>query len=118
MAVSQLIASYRDTNEQPASLGKSTHAVNPACGGSLPLGSLIKVVKGTVQQEKKGSGPNYVYFERSSLKSEERRFLEESARRPCCESPIKLQRPLLQLLENRKKIPNGAHRSVSGLLSS
>jgi hypothetical protein len=35
---------------------------------------------------------------RSSLKSEARRFLEKSARSPCCESPLKLQRYLVQLL--------------------
>ncbi len=48
-----------------------------------------KIFKGTVQ-------PKLGSIDRSSLKREARRFLEKSAHPPSCESPLKLQRPLVQ----------------------
>ncbi len=47
------------------------------------------------------------------------RFLEKFACTPCRESPWKLQRHLVRLLAIFwKQIANGAHRSVSGILST
>jgi hypothetical protein len=57
-------------------------------------------------------------FNRSSLKSGARTFLENSARPRCCESPLKLQCHLVRLFAIWKLIANGAHRSVSGFLST
>jgi hypothetical protein len=67
--------------------------------------------KGTVQRDGSNRG-----FERSSLKSEAKRFLEKFARPPRYESPLKLQHRLLRLLAVWKQIADGAHNSVSGLL--
>ncbi len=43
-------------------------------------------------------------------------FLEKSAHPPSCESSLKLQWHLIQLLDILKQIANGAHSSVCGLL--
>jgi hypothetical protein len=57
------------------------------------------------------------WFNRSSLKSEARRILEKSARFPFCESPLKLQRHLVQEVALRNGIltANSAHSYVCGL---
>ncbi len=55
-------------------------------------------------------------FDRSSLKSEARRFWEKSARPPCWESPLKLQRHLVRLLAFWKQIANSSHSFVSDFL--
>jgi hypothetical protein len=57
----------------------------------------------------------YVVFDRLSLKSEARSFLEKSTRSPCFERPFKLQRHLVRLLAISKQIANAAmkiHRAV------
>jgi hypothetical protein len=70
--------------------------------------------KATVQRD--GSDPKLGSFDRSSLKCAARRFFEKSARPPSCESPLKLQRHLVQMLAIWKQIANGAHSSVSGII--
>jgi hypothetical protein len=60
----------------------------------------------------KSNQPKLGSFDRSKLKSEARRFLENSTRPPCCERPLKSVR----LLAIWKQIADGAHRTVSSLL--
>jgi hypothetical protein len=47
---------------------------------------------------------------------EARRLFEKSARSPPCESPLKIPRHLVQLLEIKILIANSPHSSVSDLL--
>jgi hypothetical protein len=57
-----------------------------------------------------------IRFNRPSLKSEALRFSEKSIRPPSCESLVKIQRHLVQLLAIRILIANCTHSFVSGLL--
>ncbi len=56
------------------------------------------------------------FIDRSSLKSEGAELFRKSGPPLSCESPLKIQRPLVQQMVIRILIANSAHSSVSGLL--
>jgi hypothetical protein len=56
-----------------------------------------------------------VLFDRSSLQSKARRFLEKSANPPSSESPLKIPRHLIQLLVVGNLIANRAERFIAAL---
>ncbi len=57
------------------------------------------------------------FIRKAFIKERGAEFLEKFARPPSWrESPLNIPRHLIQLLEIRKRIANGAHGSVRGLL--